>query len=297
VNSVAIIAAWHKAHIAPVTRSLIEWLEARQVSVALDREVARRLDRPELVRHEAELIAGAELVLALGGDGTLLGAARLAAPHGIPIMGINLGGFGFLTTISREEMFDVLPTVLNGDFQVEERMMLAAALLRRDQVLERFIGLNDVVISKGAFSRLVRLHTSINGEYLGTFPADGIIVSTPTGSTAYSLSAGGPVINPAAQVIVITPICPHTLSARPLIVSAEEEIEISITSEPGGQLEIVATVDGQLGYEMQTRDVLRVRRADFAARFVSLGRPSFYSRLRTKLRWGERRTGRSSSGG
>jgi len=289
VNSVAIIAAWHKAHTAAITRSVVEWLEQRQVSVALGRESAKRLSRPELARDDPDLIGGADLVLALGGDGTLLGTARLAAPRGVPILGINLGGFGFLTTVGQDEMFQVLPAILAGDYQVEERIMLAAELLRRSQVLESFVALNDVVISKGAFSRLVRLHTSVNGEYLGTFPGDGMIVSTPTGSTAYSLSAGGPVINPATQVMVITPICPHTLSARPLIVSADEEVEISVTSEPSGRLELVVTVDGQLGYDMQPRDLLRVRRADFSAKFVSLGRPSFYLRLRTKLRWGERR--------
>jgi NAD+ kinase len=235
-----------------------------------------------------ELVEDSDLLLAMGGDGTFLATARLGAPHGKPIIGINLGGFGFLASIpSGDAMLEVLGEVMAGRVRVQERMMLQARVFRKEEDAGSFLALNDVVVGKGAFSRLFRLRTSISGEPVSHFPADGIIVSTPTGSTGYSLSAGGPVVDPEVKVILVTPICAHALSARTLVVPAERVVEIALP-DPRGE-EVNLTADGQEGCALGTGDCIEVREAPFSARLVTLQDTSFYRKLRGKLGWGSHR--------
>jgi NAD+ kinase len=287
VKQLAIAAHPEKAGAAPMAREVLAWCERQGIGVRLSGAVAEVLGRGDLGAEGAALLTGADLVLALGGDGTVLGAARLAAPLGVPILGANLGGFGFLTEVASTDLLAALPEVVAGDYRIVERMMLHAELIRAGQPVHRLTALNDVVISRSAFSRLVRLRVSINDDYLATFPADGVIISTPTGSTAYSLSAGGPVADPQIQVLLLTPICAHTLSARPLVISGDSAIEVMVESAFTPPQQLALTIDGQVSYNPETNDVLRVEKAPFAAKFVGLGRSSFHERLRTKLLWGE----------
>jgi NAD+ kinase len=287
VKPVAILALPEKPGAIDVARETVAWLEGQGIPVRLSPALAEAAQRPELAAEGEELVSNARLLLALGGDGTVLSAARLAAPHGVPLLGANLGGFGFLTEIASDHLPDTLPQVIAGDYGVIERMMLDAQIIRSHEAVYRLAALNDVVLTKGAFSRLVRLRVSVDGEYLATFPADGLIISTTTGSTAYSLSAGGPVADPRVHVLLLTPICAHTLSARSLVISADDTVEVAIESVLATEQELAVTIDGQVGHHLESSDLLRVSRAPFAAKFVRLGESSFYERLRTKLLWGE----------
>ena len=284
---VAVVALPEKPKAAPVAREVVRWCEDQGVAVRLVSALAAAAGRPDLAVDDERLVSDAAVLVTLGGDGTVLAAARMAAPHGVPVLGANLGGFGFLTEIASDHLVEALPSVVAGQYEILERMMLEVEVIRAEKVVHRLAALNDVVLGKGAFSRLVRLRVSIDGDYLATFPADGIIISTPTGSTAYSLSAGGPVANPEVQVLVLTPICAHTLSARSLVISADERVEVVVESAFTPQQELAVTIDGQVSYQTMPEDLLRVGRAPFAARFIRLGRSSFYERLRTKLLWAE----------
>ena len=287
VRCVGIFPALHKRRIGLAVRELAEWLGERGLRVLLPQEQAEALSLPEFSSAPEELAAAADLLIAMGGDGTLLATARVGAPRGKPILGINFGGFGFLAAIPKEDMLAALAAVMEGEVRVQKRMMLSARVLRRKKVVGEFLALNDVVVGKGAFSRLFRLKTSISGEPVSDFPADGMIVSTPTGSTGYSLSAGGPVLDPEVRAIIVTPICAHALSARSLVVPVGRVIEISLP-DPRGE-EVTLTADGQEGFDLQARDCVEIGEADCSARLVSLLDASFYRKIRSKLGWGGQR--------
>jgi len=226
-------------------------------------------------------LAQADILVVLGGDGSLLAAARLAAPLGVPILGVNLGHLGFLSEVEEENVFDAIETVAAGSFRVEQRMMLDACVERDGEQVGSFTGLNDAVINKSGFSRMITLDIMVGSEYVQTVPADGVIVSTPTGSTAYSLSAGGPIVSPLFECLIITPICPHTLYSRSQIIAGDEEVRVVLSSS--GR-DTVLTVDGQVGDSLRAGDQVRVRKSAHTARFVRLGGRSFYRILREKLR-------------
>jgi len=282
---VAIFAPVHKQRPVRAARKLVEALQQQGVPVRLRRDLAASLRQPALGCDDADIAKGARFVLSLGGDGTTLAAARAAAPVGTPVLGVNTGGFGFLTELGYADLYGALPGLLAGRYEVHERMMLEAALIRGGRETRVLHGLNDLVITKGAFSRLVRLSTVVDGQELATFPADGIIVCTPAGSTAYSLSAGGPLVAPEVRVLLVVPICPHTLSVRPLVLPGECTVEIATGLFQSDQ-QVAATLDGQIGIPLEPGDRVRVRQAPFAARMVAVGGPGFYQKLRTKLRWG-----------
>lgn len=227
-----------------------------------------------------------DMVIVLGGDGTLLQAARLAAPYGTPLLGVNFGRLGFLTEVELPEMYQVLTKILNGEFLVEKRMMLQAQIIRNQVPVADFHALNDFVATKGGFSRMIMLETFVGDHLVASFPADGVILSSSTGSTAYSLSAGGPIVFPELEVIVLTPICPHTLYSRPVIFSPEHQVRVILT----GQIEeSMLTVDGQHGFPLIQGDEIRVKRAPFTANLVRLrGGRNFFEVLREKLRQGGR---------
>jgi NAD+ kinase len=288
IHCVGIIPAMHKRRIASAVRDIVEWLGERDIRALVPAEQAETLGLPETASSLDELSERADLMLSMGGDGTFLSTARIAAPRGKPLVGINLGGFGFLASVpSGDEMLPALSSGLKGMLRLQHRMMLQAAVKRRGSEAASFLALNDIVVGKGAFSRLFRMRTSISGDRVSYFPADGLIIATPTGSTGYSLSAGGPIVDPDVRVIILTPICPHALSARTLAVPADRVIEMKIPDLHGAEVNL--TADGQEGFVLHSDDVVVVREAPFCARVVVFEDSSFYARLRTKLGWGSHR--------
>jgi len=234
---------------------------------------------------EHQLAARADLVIVLGGDGTFIHAARLAAGRPVPILGINLGSLGFMTEISSRETFVALDEVLAGRFTSESRMKLTCSLVRADQVIFQDEVLNDVVINKGALARIGDHEMLVGGQYVTTFKADGVIVATPTGSTAYSLSAGGPIVHPTVDAIILTPICPHALTQRPIVVPGSQSVSVVLK---GDAEEFYLTLDGQAGLALQSGDRLEVKRSENRVVLVRNPRLDYFGMLRQKLRWGER---------
>ncbi|TMI75169.1 MAG: NAD(+)/NADH kinase [Bacillati bacterium ANGP1] len=268
---------------AAQVRTTIDTLLHHGGTVWLDVDGARMLGVADQGRSDDELAARAEIIIAFGGDGTILRAARLAARRSIPILGVNLGGFGFLAEISTDDLPGALPDLLAGHYELDERMMLQ---VQTDHAEEQpWLALNDVVVTKSGVARVLRLRVLVNGEHLASYPADGVIVATPTGSTAYSLSAGGPILHPNVDALVITPICPHTFNARSVVVDGNAAVEIALTVPSP---EAIATVDGRVGVPLGESWQVRVRRAPQTTRFVRVRNSSFYGILRTKLAWGER---------
>jgi NAD+ kinase len=258
--------------------------------VYIEEEIEKSL-RPNLtapflnpVKRE-EIPSHAEMIIVLGGDGTLLSVARLVGSHEVPILGVNLGGLGFLTEIRLEELYRVLERVIQGDFVTDERVVFHAAVIRRGERLAEFIVLNDAVINKGALARIIDLETTINGEYLTTFKSDGLIISTPTGSTAYNLSAGGPIVYPSLHCIIITPICPHTLTNRPIVIPDDVEVRAILKSR---QQEVILTLDGQQGFVLEFGDVVEVKKAEGKILLIKSPYRHYFEVLRKKLKWGER---------
>lgn len=292
MKAVAIQMTARKRLASAAARKSIAWLEKRGISVRLTARDAKWLRRPDLAcEGQAEMVKGADLLLSLGGDGTILRAARLGAPAGIPILGVHLGGLGFNTEAAASELEQALERVHKGDCDIAERMMLSAQISRKGKRVHSLLALNDLVVRNGAFSQVLRLKTKVEGEPLALLIADGLIISTPTGSTAYSLSATGPIVGPGLDVLIMTPICPHVLSVRPLVVPGHERIEVEIPPLGSAQ-EAAATADGQVAVRLEGGDVITVSRAGRRARLVSLGGPHFYEKLRTKLGWGGGRGGR-----
>ena len=274
--------------VASLAREAIGLLAERGVSVWINHESAGILGYPHLGVSENELIKRVSVVVVFGGDGTILRTARAAAPQAIPILGVNLGAFGFLAEVNGPDVETALRRLLAGDYQLDERMMLRARVERTAPTAQEFIALNDIVLTKSGYARLVKLDTHVNGEHLATHLADGLIVATPTGSTAYSLSAGGPIVHPAVDGIVLTPICAHTLNSRAVLVSGGDTIAIRVEPVGTAPPPPILTVDGQEGFPLRIGDEVRVARSPHRTRLVRLGRGGFYSILRAKLTWGER---------
>jgi len=282
IKRIGIIANIEKPRTKEVLTSLVEWLEAKGEEFSLEEELVPLVGREELAYPREELPPRSDMIIALGGDGTLLAAARAVGDCGTPILGVNLGRLGFLTELKPGEIFLALERIWKGSYTLEERMVLKVVILSRSGE-PTFYALNDLVIDKGSFSRVIQLETYINGESLSTFSADGLIISTPTGSTAYSLSAGGPIVNPQMEAIIITPICPHSLSVRPMVISREETFEAEIYSDHNLAM---LTIDGQVGYELSSGDRVRIERADYKISLIHSTDQSFYQVLREKLKWG-----------
>ncbi len=268
---------------AGLLRETVRAVEGQGARVRLNTEAAVAVGREDLVASDGDLVES-ELLVVLGGDGTILNAARLAAGR-VPILGVNMGGFGFLAEVQLDDLPAAIQRVVAGERAVDERAMLTAEITGPSGVRQRCLALNDVVVTKAGVARLMRVATWVNEEHLSTYPADGVIVATPTGSTAYSLSAGGPIVHPQVDVLVVTPICPHTLTARPVVVSGGAVVAI----EPLDDVEDVRmTVDGQESFTVRRGERVNVRQAEMRTRLVRLHPPSFYSILRTKLAWGGR---------
>jgi len=260
------------------------YLRGRGLDVRLQSRVADTIGQPERGLPDTG-VADSDAVLVLGGDGTILSTSRLCAPLGTPMLPVHVGRFGFLTAVSPAAMTTALDALLDGNFAEEERMMLWCETRRNDTLQDSGLSLNEIVIANGPLSRVLHLRMSIDGKYVTTYAADGIIVATPTGSTAYSLSAGGPLVHPRLQTLMLTPICPHTLTARALLIPPESEVSVTVERDPQDIVRV--TIDGQLGFPLQTGDEIRVRRAPYSARFLSVGGADFYDKLQNKLHWGE----------
>lgn len=252
--------------------------------VLADPELAVELGWSQTETLES-MVSRTELVVVLGGDGTLINAARALQGRAVPILGANLGSLGFLTEIPAADLLPALDDVLAGSFRVDSRMKLACRLYRQGQLVLEDEVLNDVVINKSALARIADHEMTIDGQPVTTYKADGVIVATPTGSTAYSLSAGGPIIHPLVECMVIAPICPHALTQRPLVVPAAQTVSIRLASDTA---DVYLTIDGQIGRGIETGDVLEVRRSSNRVLLVRNPKKGYFAILRQKLHWGER---------
>jgi NAD+ kinase len=284
MKKIAIFAKVHDARCHRVAAELVTWLESRGLTPLVEAHLAGHLSGGEGA-ESLEIPDLADLVVVLGGDGTLISVARLVGDRQVPILGVNLGSLGFLTEITLDELYPALESCLSGNSRMSERMMLRVALVRDGREIESHQVLNDVVINKGALARIVDMETTVNGSYLTTFKADGLIISTPTGSTGYSLSANGPIIHPDLDCLLITPICPHTLTNRPIVVASDAIITVRLKSI---NEDVFLTLDGQVGFELKRDDCISIERAAHRTRLVMSQSKDYYEVLRTKLKWGER---------
>lgn len=290
MDRIGIVAKRNKPEAAAVVSNLVEWLRPKKIQVYIEKEMEGLLS-PTLSEDDwksterDEMPLHVEMIVVLGGDGTLLSVGRQVWNRNIPILGVNLGGLGFLTEITLDELYPVLERVLRDDFEINERETLRAGVIRRGKRVAEFIVLNDAVINKGALARIIDLETTINGEYLSTFRSDGLIISTPTGSTAYNLSAGGPIVYPSLHTIIITPICPHTLTIRPIIIPDDVKIRALLKSRDE---EVTLTLDGQQGFTLKFEDVVEVGKAEGRILLIKSPYRHYFELLREKLKWGER---------
>jgi len=281
---VAIVCKSHKEELARLLPELIGWLRQHDFDPLLDREggaytkTAPAMDRQQMPSWKPDL------VIVLGGDGTLLAVARAFAAAGTPILGVNLGHLGFLTEVRLSDLYSTLDGWCTGCHDLDERVMLHAELWRAGELMSSFEALNEVVVSKGDIARMGDFAVELDGQSVATFRADGVIVSTPTGSTAYTLAANGPILTPDVDAIVVTPICPHLLTLRPIVVRGDAALTVRVVGVPNLAL---LTVDGQSGVEMRKSDEVRCHRSSFTVKLVRLSTGGFFQALRSKLSWGE----------
>jgi NAD+ kinase len=283
MKKIGIIGKTGKRETLDILTELVPWLKSKGHEVYVDTENATVINIEGTPRSQMSSLV--DMIIVLGGDGTMIGVARLVAEKGIPILGVNIGGLGFLTAVSRDELYEVLDRVLVDDCHVEERIMLSACVLRHSECIAEYIVMNDVVVNKGALARIIDLETYVNSTYISTFKADGLIVSTPTGSTAYALSAGGPILYPTINSIVLAPICPHTLTNRPIVLPDDVKIEIMLRSL---NEDVFLTLDGQMGFSLRQNDIIEVKKSQYKARLYIPCERDYFEIIRTKLKWGER---------
>jgi NAD+ kinase len=275
-----------KSNFEPAKREselLKQWFKKRGITVYPE-EMAARSYLSQCLEEETSIPDTVDWVVVLGGDGTLLGAARKVGRYGLPILGINLGGLGFLTEIPLKRLYKDMEKLIAGEIEVESRLMLDASVLRDNEEKCRFSVLNDAVINKGALARIIDLRVSIDGRFLTTFGADGLIVSSPTGSTGYNLSAGGPILYPNLEALILTPICPFTLTQRPIILPDTSVIEITMGEDSE---EVTLTFDGQVGFDLMENDKVIVSKSEKKLKLIKSPDQDYFDILRTKLKWGE----------
>jgi NAD+ kinase len=290
VSRVGIVAKSHLRAAAPHLIEIAAWLDARGITAVFETTTAALMPPApgRRVADKRELVDQVDLVLVLGGDGTLLGMAdRIGeAGAGIPILGVNFGSLGFLTEVTLPEIYPALEAALAGRAHAEERLMLRSTTMRGGSVFAQHIVLNDVVITKGARSRMIDLSVWIGDEFVTRVKADGLIVATPTGSTAYNLAAGGPIVRPNVDAVIVTPIAPHTLTNRPIVIPASSAVRVQPQMDDHD--EVFITFDGQAGFELRSDDEIQVGRADHRLRMIRPSTRSYFDVLRQKLKWGER---------
>ena len=263
-------------------KELLQMLDGEKIRVFVEDHAASILKIKGYPREQ--IPSKADVIIVFGGDGTLLGVARLVGNRGIPILGVNLGTLGFITEIAKEDFHKgILDQIFSKNCLSEDRIMMYADIYRKGKRIVHNTALNDVVINKSALARMIELDMHVNKKYVTTFRADGLIVSTPTGSTAHSLSAGGPILYPTLESFVMTPICPHTLTNRPIVLPDNFKLEIILKSGRDAYI----TLDGQVGFPLKVGDKIKVRKAPFKTRFLLLHDRDYFKVLRTKLKWGE----------
>ena len=282
IHTVGLVAKYHEPKAAQMVRWLIPWLKKRGKKVCVENGLVRRGVRS---CSKKEMAAEADLIISLGGDGTLLNIAPLVVRPEVPILGVNLGGLGFITEVAVSELESVLRKTLDGDYEVEKRMTLEVRVISKKGRTRIFRILNDAVIAKGARSRIIDLETYVGEDYLCTYRADGLIISTPTGSTAYSLAAAGPILEPTLGAIVLAPICPHTLTNRPIVVPSNAAIRVTLRSFGDT---VFFSPDGQKGARLYNGDKVEARDYGMPVSLIKLPSRSYYEILREKLKWGER---------
>lgn len=286
MKRVGLLVALHKPGVRESVRQVVALLESLGIEVIMTSEVANLLDRYNAVPVE-ELVK-TEALIALGGDGCVLSAARLAAPNNVPILGVRIGGFGFLAEVELEHVEEAFKKLLSGEFWLDERTMLQAELWQGENLVWSAIGLNDAVILKSPTSPLPDWEVFVNEELLARYPADGVAIATPTGSTAYTLSAGGPILAPDVDAFLLMPMYAHTLNLRPLVLSSKARVTIKLLPQRR-PVEGEISVDGQLKHQVLPTHYLVVFQSPIKAQIVRFHTSSFYKRLRQKLRWGERK--------
>ena len=283
VKTVGIVSKPRSESAINLLPPLIAWLKERDLMVLLDEQSATYVCSSDGLERK-QVAQQSDLVVVLGGDGTLLSAARASIGHDVPLFAVNLGGLGFLTAIQVEDLYPQLELALRGALQTEQRLMLCAEIQRHGEIMDTFDGLNDLVLAKSEIARIIDLEVYLDGNFVCVYKADGLIIATPTGSTGYSLSAGGPIVLPTVHAFSITPICPHTLTNRPVIVPDSSVIEIGVREEGSTYM----TIDGQVGKLLQSGDRVVCRKSQFCTRLIRPADLLFFDVLREKLKWGGR---------
>jgi NAD+ kinase len=285
INKIGIVSKPKKVEIREIVPPLLNWLHERGIEVCIDKETGAIINNAESCLTRNEMPGKVDLLIVLGGDGTLLAMARALHGKPVPILAVNLGGLGFLTEITQEELYPTLESVLKGEQRSERRVQLEGSLIRADEVIASFLALNDAVLNKGAISRILDFELRVNGQFVSSYKSDGLIVSTPTGSTAYSLAAGGPITMPSVGAFIVTPICAHTLTHRPLVVPDTASIGIVVTTLREAAY---LTVDGQVGLAAHSEDRVCLKKADSYVELIQSPDNDYFRILQQKLRWGER---------
>jgi len=283
-KTIGIISRPRRSNLAEVIPGLLRWLAERGVTPLYDPETASSLMNGALGTTRHKIAEESDLLLVLGGDGTLLAAAREAAARAVPLLPINMGSLGFLTSFTVDELYPALENVLAGRATINERVLLLVERVNAGQVVSQQRVLNDAVVHKGTLARMIELELFIDEGFVCRYRADGLIVATPTGSTAYSMSAGGPIVHPAVESILITPICPHTLSDRPVVVRDTSKVELRLSETADS---VFLTLDGQTGVPMQRGDRVRITRAAERLKLIQPPNKTYFEILRNKLKWGE----------
>ncbi|MGE5631937.1 MAG: NAD(+)/NADH kinase [Caulobacteraceae bacterium] len=277
---VGIIPNISKDNDLKITGEILNWFADKEAVVLLEKQVAEKLGCNCYGYDIASIYSSSDIIIVLGGDGTILNISRQSSKYNVPIFGINLGHLGFLAEAEAGEMYAALEKILQGDYFIEKRMMLEASIEENNTQVENFVALNDIGITRGPFSRIITYSIYINGSFVDLYSADGIVISSPTGSTAYSLSAGGPIVSPDLNVIIVTPVCPHTLHSRSIVVSDKDEVKVEICNN---NTEVMLTVDGQLGYKLKSGETVTIRSSACATNLVKLKQRSFFDVLRRKM--------------
>ena len=273
-----------KPQAVETAKKLVGLLQNAGFKVVMETQSACQIGREQIGLEKKELLSQIEFGVVLGGDGALLSLARLIYPREIPIFGINLGHLGFLTEVEDKDLEFAVDKLKAGQFEIEDRIMVGAEIIRKGKIVGGLVGLNDIVLSKGFSSRMLRIEVLIDHYLTGTMAADGLIISTPTGSTAYSLSAGGPIVSPQLPALILTPICAHSFFTRPLVVRSDSVIEIKFITLPN---EVILAADGQEGLELEAEDIVKIFTAAHKTKFVRFKEKSFYNILREKVKQGK----------
>lgn len=282
---IGVIAKAHRTDFTATLKGLLQWLSSNGCETVVEESVIRSFGLEGVVSASREDMPGVvDVIVVFGGDGTMLSVARSIEDRKAQILGVNLGSLGFLTEFTLDELYPAMERLLARKHTIDRRWMLKTEVRQRNGSVKTYQALNDTVINKGALARIISMETFVNEDFIANFLADGMIISTPTGSTAYSLSAGGPIVYPTLDSLIMTPICPHTLTNRPLVIPAESTIRVVVKS---GE-DVMLTVDGQVGVALNEGDEIRCTRSEYQIELIQPGNKGFFDILREKLKWGER---------